>query len=385
MYACSIGLAVGYILNIVLFANNTVHMVQREISRDVGHAAKNVGNWGLIVRLTRLILVQLQKLHHFKTQGSFGFLSKVCEKGHMVCLACHQRMWNVKNHAQLSHTCPMCRGELLQLNTLENHELISVYLAAELLAGSRDTDDPQTIETNCVSWATVVASKIMNSPNCLIYYIDEALHSDRIMAGWTNENECTWRLCFACYEWIPNIHKLLQATGTLVREKLTTEQYREYLRRTDPTHVFIFYDSIEQYCEKEIIAPLIDMNLQLRCTINAYASKNTLYSDKVWVRSIKNAFRYFSDEKAQNRFGIPDHKNLLKKRYVSFYSPQDDRNMRLTQSDVDLRIHRLRGVIIPLPNLRNTKDVFGCIDALEKSILEEDPQLLNFNRGAKMP
>ena len=185
-----------------------------------------------------------------------------------------------------------------------------------------------------------------------------------------------------CYQWIPNIHKLLHAKHTLVREELTTEQYREHLRRTDPTHVFIFYDSIEQYCEKDIIAPLIDMNAQLRCTIRAYANQDTLYRDQHWLRSIKHSLGYFSE--SHNRFGFPDRKNPFKRRYVSFHSAQDDRKDVLTQSDVDLRMHRLTVAIIPLPNLRNTNDVLECISALQKSILEEDPELVNFNSGTRL-
>ena len=325
---------------------------------------------------------EMEKHYHCKTQGDFGFLSKVCANGHMVCLSCHERMWDEKDDTGVPATCPMCRGKLLEPNSLENHDLISVYPAAELLAGNCDTEDPQTIEANCVSWATVVASKVMNSPHCLIYYIHEALQEDRIMPGWVNKSCCKWTLDSMCYQWIPNIHKLLHAKHTLVREKLTTEQYREHLHRTDPTHVFIFYDSIEQYCEQEIIAPLIDMNAQLRCTIRAYADQDTQYCDKLWLQLIKESLGYFSE--SHNRFGFPDRKNPFKRRYVSFHSAQDDRKDVLTQSDVDLRMHRLTIAIIPLPNLRNTKNVLECISALQKSILEEDPELVNFNSGTRL-
>ena len=325
---------------------------------------------------------EMEKSYDCKTRGDFGFLSKVCKGGHMLCLACHEHMWDKTGNTGVAGTCPMCRRELLEPNSFENHDLISVYPAVELLAGSCDTADPQTIEANCVSWATVVASKVMNSPRCLIYYTDEALHPDLLMPGWIDEEECWWRLRFACYQWIPNIHKLLHAKHTLVCKSFTTEQYREYLRQNDPTHVFIFYDSIEQYCEKEIIAPLIDMNAQLRSTIRAYANKNTRYSDVHWLQSVKGLFGHYSACKP--RFGIPYCKNTFKRRYVSCWSDQNDRNDVLTQVDVDLRMHRLKVAIIPLPDLRNTKDVLECICALQTSILEEDQQLPNFNAGTSL-
>ena len=323
---------------------------------------------------------KVEQQYHFKTQGDFGFLSKTCNNGHMVCLACHEHMWDINKHTPNSYTCPMCREELLEPNSLSNHDLISVYPTAELLAGGSDTNDSQTIETNCVSWASVVASKIMNLPDCLAYYIDEAMVPDQHMAGWTNEKQCTWRLRWACYQWISSVHKLLQTKYTIARDKVTTEQYKEHLRLTDPTHVFVFYDNIEQYCEKEIIAPLIDMNHQIHCAIDAYANKKTLHTDKLWVFHMKQAFGYYSDN-VQNRFGIPDRKNPLKMRYVSYYSPKHDRNIDLTESDIDLRISRLRSAIVPLPNLRNTKDVLSCIGMMQTSILEEDDELRNFNDG----
>jgi len=34
--------------------------------------------------------------------------------------------------------------------------------------------------------------------------------------------------------------------------------------------------------------------------------------------------------------------------------------------------------------LRNTKDVLECISALQKSFLEEDPELVNFNGGTRL-
>ena len=325
---------------------------------------------------------EVEQRYHFKTQGDFGFLSKVCENGHMVCLACHEYMWDKNNHTLGSHTCPMCRAKLIEPNSLGNHDLISVYPTAELLAGGRDTNDPQTIETNCVSWASVVASKVMNLPDCLTYYIDEALVPDQRMAGWTNETRCLWRLRWACYKWISNVHKLLQTRFTIAQKKVTAEQYKNHLRLTDPTNVFIFYDSIEQYCEKEIIAPLIDMNRQIRRTIDAYANKKTMHTDKLWVFQIKEAFGYYSGN-VQNRFGISDRKNPLKMRYVSYYSPKHDRNIDLAESDIDLPISRLRNAIVPLPNLRNTKDVLWCIGMMQTSILEEDDELRNFNGGTQ--
>jgi len=162
---------------------------------------------------------------------------------------------------------------------------------------------------------------------------------------------------------------------------IPANEYRERLRRNYPAHPFIWYDSIEQYCEQEIVAPLVDLNLQLRCTIDAYASKNTLCHDKRWVRLIKETFHYSSKTHTPDRFGIPDRRNPLKKRHVSGDSVVGDHNKILTQADIAWRIYWLCDAIVPLPNLRNTEEVLGCINVLQKSILEEDPELPNFNAG----
>jgi len=107
-----------------------------------------------------------------------------------MCLTCHQRLWRESSDTQKLHACPICRGELLEPNSFGNYDLMAVYPTAELLAGSDDTQNTTTIEANCVSRATVVASKIMNLPKCLSYYVEEALRMDQRMPGWTDKFEC---------------------------------------------------------------------------------------------------------------------------------------------------------------------------------------------------